>query len=53
VVVVKLDDCTIVGKDVLLGEVELPGKDLEELSFYPIHVSFAENASGESPVDVP
>ena len=49
----KVDDCIIVGKDVRLGEVELPGEDLEELSFYPIHVSLAENAGGESPVDVP
>jgi len=52
-VVVKVDDCTVVSEDVCLGEVELPGNDFKELSLYPVHVSLAENASSESPVDVP
>jgi hypothetical protein len=40
------------GENVWLGEVELPGDDLEELSFDPVHVSLAENTGGESPMDV-
>jgi len=51
-VVVKAENCAVVDEDVRFLEVELPSEDLEELSLYPIHVSLAENASGESPVDV-
>ena len=50
---VKIDDCIILGKNVCLGEAEFPGKNFEELSLYPVHVSLAENNGGESPVDVP
>jgi len=39
-------------ENILLGEVELPGDDLQELSFNPVHVSLAENAGGESPMDI-
>jgi len=53
VVAVKIDDHAMMGKDVRLGEVEFPVEDLEELSLYPIHVSLAENAGGDGPVDVP
>jgi len=51
-VVVKVDDGTVVGEDVLLGEAKLPGKDFEELSLYPVHVSLAKDTGGKSPVDV-
>jgi len=50
---VEVDDGIVVGEDVLLGEVEFPGEDIEELSFYPVHVSFAKDTGGESPMDVP
>jgi len=42
-----------VGEDVLLGEVEFPGEDIKELSFYPVHVPFAKDVGGESPMDIP
>ena len=41
------------GKDVILGEVELPGEDFKKLSLYPVHVSLAKDTGGESPVNVP
>ena len=51
--VVEVDDGIIVGEDILLGEVKFPGEDIEELSFYPVYVSFAKDIGGESPVDIP
>lgn len=52
-VVVEVDDCTIVGNDVRLRNVEFPGEDVEKLSFYSVHVPFSKDTGGESPMDVP
>lgn len=52
-VVVKVDDGTVVGIDVYLGEAELPGEDFEKLSLDPVHVSLAKYTGGDSPVDIP
>jgi hypothetical protein len=50
--VVEADDGSVVGDDVHLVDVELPGEDIEELSLYPVHVSLAKDTGGESPMDV-
>ena len=42
----------VMGQDVILGDREVPAKDLEKLSFNPPHIAFAEDASGHRPVDV-
>lgn len=49
---VKVDDGTVVGDDVRLANIEFPCEDVEELAFYPVHVSLAKDASGQSPMDV-
>ena len=50
---VEVDNGTVVGEDVHLGDAELPGKDVEKLSFNSVHVPLAEDSSGEGPVNVP
>ena len=50
---VEVDNGTVVGEDVHLGDAELPGKDVEKLSFDSVHVPLAEDSGGEGPVNVP
>lgn len=46
-------DRMVVGQDVILGDREVPVKDLEKLSFDSPHVALAKNTSTQRPVNVP
>ena len=46
------EDGMVMGQNVILGDREVPVEDLQELSFDPPYITFAEHTSAQRPVNV-